>query len=136
MKMQNAEMEFVAFDAQDVIMTSTTGGGANAIKFVLSYDLVTGYGSSDFATFGSPSGNAIVWYTDENKENPLYVMHFAGLYPNLGDTVYLGADATVFYPYNNYYSIVTNATTSEIDGAVEKSSLSEILDWLPIYSAQ
>lgn len=31
MRMQNTDMEFVAFDAQDVIMTSTTGGGpANA----------------------------------------------------------------------------------------------------------
>ena len=38
MKMQNAEMEFVVFDAQDVIATSTTGGGERTFTLSGMYD--------------------------------------------------------------------------------------------------
>lgn len=53
MKMQETQIEFVVFDAADVIMTSGGGSAATTTMIWLPYEVANGYNKSSYVTGGA-----------------------------------------------------------------------------------
>ena len=130
MKMQNAEMEFVTFDAQDVV---TTSGGPLTAKFTVSGDLYSGLGNVTGVTY---KGNGL-WNYNSGNWQKLWV-NDTYAYPTDG-TTYILTEGVSFYDgfvsdnnvANRSLTLydVTPGTTAD----TTLTSLSDIVKWLGDY---
>ena len=132
MKMQNAEMEFVAFDAQDVIATS---GGLTAM-FTVNKDLYTGpAGAADFKYWATGA-----WIWDNNQDHHQW-LDINGGYPDEGKT-YILTEGVSYYEgnvttdtkeigYLKLYEVTEGTTANET-----LTSLAGIVKWLGTYGAK
>lgn len=130
MKMENTSMEFVTFDAQDVI---TTSGGPTGISFKVTgslFDLDTGWQHSYDSYWVSPNhGFGDFAITDK------------GYSLTEGQYYTIAEGAEYEYTFNNNDSPDGSYTgwlrfksglTAGNTGAEEKTSLKEILSWLGV----
>ena len=126
MKMMNIEMEFVAFDAQDVIATS----GELTAKFTVSGDLYSGLGNVKDVTYAGDGK----WNFNGDHRQWLWVNE-SWAYPTDGTTYILTAGVSSYEGYISNSDVwncsltlmdVTEGTTAD----VELNSLSDIVAWL------
>ena len=118
MRMQNTDMEFVTFDAQDVIATSTPTPDPK--NLVATFSLLRQYNKDNGGfDFGDQNGGKI---TEKTEYDDLYLSY--------------RYDASVS-DKNYLYAAVTSKTTSSGAGRgagtedyVTASSIKDILDWI------
>ena len=134
MKMQNAEIEFVSFDAQDVIATSNGGGGGGGA--LTAYFQVTG----GLHKFGDYEGSGI-WSKEDcpqklivNNNSPqdnFWYVLTQGVSSFDGD---VGNNWDYGYDLNVYNA--TNNGSSMPNSGEKLDSLDGIIGWLTRYGNQ
>ena len=117
--MQNAELKFIAFDAQDVLTTSDGGGGPyflGSLQDISCEEFNSREGYFTFDTSGTPW-----YYLDKN-------LSIVSEFPN--STYYTLNSAEYYFDIGGDISYVINATGTNDKPKGEALDLGGVLQWL------